>query len=302
MIILILLAGVGLASYSSKRVGSIVDKNIANIVVFGDSLSDNGNTYKKSLEVLPDNDTWYKGRFSDSKVWVEYLCQYSNDKNCRLIDNAYGGAYSREGYQKIDINGETILKVVTNFLQQVENFTPKDNNLNPANTLYVMDIGGNDIMDLKDSYKSIPNNIKKAIKLLIEKEQAQHIMILNLPDFSKAPRYFKSSDSEKEMVHKKIVETNKDILEIVSQYKKMGVDIKVINFYKLLNNLLDKKKYISDKPCLEVPLKTDKLNFLLEYKRRQECEKDIDKFIFFDNLHPTNMVHKKLAKLASMSF
>ncbi|AIT10105.1 hypothetical protein LO80_09050 [Candidatus Francisella endociliophora] len=302
LIILIFLAVVGVASYSSKRVDGIAGKKIANIVVFGDSLSDNGNTYKKSLEMLPDHETWYDGRFSNSKVWVEYLCQYSNDKSCKLIDNAYGGAYSKDGYQKFDINGKTVFKVVTNFLQQVENFTATNKKYNPATTLYVMDIGGNDIMDLKDDYKNIANNIKKAIDLLVKKDKAQHFIILNLPDFSKAPRYFKSSDFKRKKVHEKVVNINKQIFGVAYSFKKQGIDIKVINFYGLLNNLLDKKKYIKDKSCLEIPIKTDKLNFLISYDKRKSCKKNESKYIFHDNLHPTNMVHKKLAKLASMSF
>ena len=140
------------------------------IIAFGDSLTDNGNTYKKSLEVLPNDKTWYKGRFSNYKVWVEYLCQYSKDKNCKLLDYAYGGAYSLDGYQKVEVNDKIIYKLITNYLQQVENFAGDKKQYDSDHTLYVMDIGSNDIMELKDKKLQIAKNIDEAIQILISKK------------------------------------------------------------------------------------------------------------------------------------
>ncbi|MED7820301.1 MULTISPECIES: hypothetical protein, partial [unclassified Francisella] len=70
----------------------------------------------------------------------------------------------------------------------------------------------------------------------------------------------------------------------------------------LLNKLIENKKYISDKSCLDIPLKTDKLDYLLDYDQTPNCHENINKYIFFDNLHPTNSIHKKIAFLASRNF
>ena len=43
------------------------------IVVFGDSLSDINNVYNKSNWIIPNNKTWYQGRFTNGLTWVEYL-------------------------------------------------------------------------------------------------------------------------------------------------------------------------------------------------------------------------------------
>ncbi|WP_145951764.1 SGNH/GDSL hydrolase family protein [Francisella uliginis] len=142
----------------------------------------------------------------------------------------------------------------------------------------------------------------KAIQILISKKNAKHILVLNLPDFSKAPRYFNASNSKRTEIYNKVVETNTNIEKVVSKYKQQCIDIKIIDFYSLLNKLIETKKYISDKPCLDIQLKTDKLDYLLDYDKTANCHKNIDKYIFFDNLHPTNSVHKKIAFLASRNF
>ena len=45
-----------------------------NVVVFGDSLSDQGNVFLHSNETFP-LEPYYKGRFSNRRVWVELLAE-----------------------------------------------------------------------------------------------------------------------------------------------------------------------------------------------------------------------------------
>ena len=43
------------------------------IVVFGDSLSDNGNLVLIEGQPVPDPELYWEGRLSNGPVWVEYL-------------------------------------------------------------------------------------------------------------------------------------------------------------------------------------------------------------------------------------
>ncbi|KAF9165657.1 hypothetical protein DFQ26_009600, partial [Actinomortierella ambigua] len=45
--------------------------NFTDIVVFGDSYADNGNTYKLTKQQWPGS-KYYHGRFSNGYVWPEY--------------------------------------------------------------------------------------------------------------------------------------------------------------------------------------------------------------------------------------
>ncbi|APC97872.1 SGNH/GDSL hydrolase family protein [Francisella frigiditurris] len=272
------------------------EPNYSTIVAFGDSLTDNGNVYKKSLETIPNEDTWYKGRFSNSRTWAEYLCSYSSDKDCKFLDYAYGGAYSSDGYQNVKVNDEVIYKLTTNFLQQIDNFVKKDKKYDPDKTLYVMSIGGNDIMERKKKYVDVPENVDKAIDTLIKEKNAKHIIYLNIPDISRAPMFNQADKEKKQKIHEKVVKLNKQLEKVIEKYSDQGIDIKLVDFYTFLNNLIDDKSYISDKPCIDIPLSADKLNFVLEYDKTSDCKKNLTKYVFFDNLHPTGNVHKILSE------
>lgn len=75
---------------SSFVSASSVDK----IVVFGDSLSDNGNLYQYFGHSFPSSPPYFNGRFSDGPVWVETLVEscYEKDSKTHLLDYAFGGA------------------------------------------------------------------------------------------------------------------------------------------------------------------------------------------------------------------
>jgi len=64
-----------------------------NVIVYGDSLSDNGNLYAAlvalQLPPFPPSPPYYNGHFSNGQVAVEYL---SNSLHVPLLDFAYGGA------------------------------------------------------------------------------------------------------------------------------------------------------------------------------------------------------------------
>ncbi len=267
------------------------------VISFGDSLSDNGNVYENSMQTVPNNPTWFEGRFTNSYVWVEYLCSYSTAE-CQLIDKANGSAYSHEGTQAVDIGDTSVVDVSTNFLEQVQNFTNSDDSFDPSKTLYTLEVGGNDVVDLKE-YDQVGANVDEAIELLTTKKDASNIVVVNIPDVSKAPLYSESTADEREKVHKKIEEVNSQIKGVVNKYKNKGVDIKLVDFNGLLNKLISDKHNISDKACLEIPLEINKLNFVLERPRTEDCQNNLDKYVFFDNLHPTGRVHKLLAQEVS---
>lgn len=63
----------------------------ASFVVFGDSLSDNGNgSYKLTNMTWPADKAYFNGRFSNGPTYVEYL---ANDLGIPVLrDHAYGGS------------------------------------------------------------------------------------------------------------------------------------------------------------------------------------------------------------------
>lgn len=84
-----------LASLCAFLLSGVVSATpLNNIVVFGDSLSDNGNLYEYMKHQLPQSPPYFEGRFSNGPVWIERLAAsyFPNDPNSHLLDYAFGGA------------------------------------------------------------------------------------------------------------------------------------------------------------------------------------------------------------------
>lgn len=107
------------------------------VVVFGDSLSDNGNLAQKFGGAVPAA-PYYNGRFTNGPVAVEVMAQ---QLGLTLVDYAYGGAMTGTANQ---FQAQNPLVANTGMLSQVNNFAaagPAD-----ANSLYVVWGGGNDFL------------------------------------------------------------------------------------------------------------------------------------------------------------
>lgn len=158
--------------------------SIKKIVVFGDSLSDNGNYLKASK--LSDNpmplEPYFQGRASNGKVWIEYL---SSSINSSLYDHAYLGAVTSGKNPKYPL--------AIDLVSQIELYL-KDNKVqfDSNNTLYVILIGANNIFTMNykkpiETFKSLWNmssNIIDSIEKL-QNNGAKYFLIGNLPDLGK---------------------------------------------------------------------------------------------------------------------
>ncbi|KQY85485.1 SGNH/GDSL hydrolase family protein [Pelomonas sp. Root1444] len=152
---------------------------------FGDSLSDTGNVftyYGGALPVAP----YYEGRFSNGKVWVEYLAEgigHADAAKASLLGGhnfAWGGARTSGG-------------TVPSLLAQIGSFTTPLATVD-ANALYVVVAGGNDMRDARSgdpanigaAATAATDNLKSALTMLAGKG-AKNILVANLPDLGATP-------------------------------------------------------------------------------------------------------------------
>lgn len=152
--------------------------NFDTLVVFGDSLSDNGNLFALDPTQVP-SDTYYQGRFSNGPVWAEYLAG-ENFLDCSLVDNAYGGATT---------DGATPPGLISQVSAYTGSATLEDN------TLFAIWIGANDFLNGSDDYAASAANIGTALDALAT-FGAEHLLIINLPDLGSTPRYLGTADED----------------------------------------------------------------------------------------------------------
>ncbi|KAJ2840471.1 hypothetical protein FBU31_000383 [Coemansia sp. 'formosensis'] len=109
----------------------------SNLIVFGNSLSDVGNT-----AALTGATTYWNGRWSNSYVWNEYTAKILG---MNLDNHAYGGATSNNELSPASSNNIT----VPSYHDQVTAWlaaNPSPSAYNLQNDLVEVEIGGNDIL------------------------------------------------------------------------------------------------------------------------------------------------------------
>lgn len=175
----------------------------SDVVFFGDSLSDTGNTqalYAQFGFAVPDPSQPYAGgRFSNGPIWTEYLAyglgQAGDSRSYLLGGNnyAYGGARTGAGANPIP-----------DVLFQTQTLWGSTHAAADPNALYVLVAGGNDMRDarstapgsssLETSFRQLSAdaaiaNLKGSLGVLAQRG-AHHVLISTLPDLGATPEAF----------------------------------------------------------------------------------------------------------------
>jgi outer membrane lipase/esterase len=161
--------------------------SISQVVVLGDSYSDNGNLY---AEVGAPDPPYWQGRMSNGPVWVEHLAQ---KLGVPLDDRAWAGATTGVGNGvdggTVDSLGALGLPGMTTAFQGLLG-DPVD-----PNALYVLWGGGNDLTaafaDPAEAYAIIGKAVTNLVTMTVTLQAlgATRILVLNLQDFAKCPGF-----------------------------------------------------------------------------------------------------------------
>lgn len=243
-------------------------QNFDRVYVFGDSLSDVGNVFKTTKGEDPPSPPYFRGRYSNGPVWVEYLAS-----NLKLTSNsdtnfAFGGATTGD-YQGTP----------PGLLAQINNFKVTHSSADP-NALYILWAGANDYLGgVTDSTKPI-NNLAIAVKSL-SVVGAKNIVVVNLPDLGKLPatRTSQRSDSLNDLTKKHNSGLTAS-LNGLRQELRPDVNITYLDVNSLFNQIISTPGKFGFKnvtsPCLS---------------KVSICEHP-NEYLFWDNIHPTTAAHK----------
>lgn len=266
----------------STSQGSSINK----IIAFGDSLSDNQNMYNLSDWIIPDSNSWFLGRFSNDKNWVEYT---ASNLNLPMYDWAVGDA----GVTTSDL----VIPGIVEQEQSWASYMQKAPNYKPANTLFTMLIGANDLLSGDATVAQVIASETQTLQALIS-SGARNILVLNLPDISRAPVFTIRTDGA--TIAADVVSLNSQLVTMVnslqSQYGS-SVNIHLFDtnsrFSDLLNNPASYGVTNTTASCLNINTNSS-LNYAETQSPRSICTNP-DTFVFWDTLHPTTHTHKLLA-------
>lgn len=269
-----------------------------NIVVFGDSLSDNGNLYEYMQQRLPLSPPYYEGRFSNGPVWVERLVSsyFPDSETSHLLDYAFGGAgIAEEGEDEALFTLKHEIDVY--LLAHQDKADPK--------SLFTVWIGAN-------NYLAVPDDVDTAIDVVITgivrdlerlaQMGAKHILVVNTPDLGRTPaaREFDAEDKLTYLSKRHNDELFKSFTTLQKKYPQVQwifFDV-AHSFSDILDSPKDYGfKNISD-TCYDVIIDKPSHQTVLKMASRIKLgtrDEICDGYLFFDPVHTTALAHEIMA-------
>ncbi|WP_019614625.1 SGNH/GDSL hydrolase family protein [Psychromonas ossibalaenae] len=261
---------------------------INKIISIGDSISDTGNMFNASQWRFPNSNSWFLGHFSNGLVWTEYLAK---KHDLPLYNWAVGGAAGETKYLALSGVNDQIDSYLV-YMKMAKNYQPK-------NSLFTLEIGLNDFVNYDRSVADVSADFSAAMKTLTE-NGAQNILVLNLPDATKAPQFKYSDPADALKIKQKIETFNLFIAQQVNYYAVQGVNISLFDTYTLFNDAIQNPDKYGFKnttdACLDIN-RSNSIDYLLSHSLTNDCAADgADSYVFWGITHPSTQTHKVMAE------
>lgn len=261
---------------------------LARLIVFGDSLSDTGNVYNLTLGKLPNVSSWSIGHFSNGKVWAE---QASVRAGLDLFNFAYGSAAA---------DGNVIIPGVRQQVDTWINYRKRAPAADISRNLFALMIGGNDLINYGVPVADVLTTVRASLDALIA-DGARHVMLMNLPDISRAPVVRLRTDGA--ALAQQVRELNAGYVAMRQALAMAhpAVRIELFDTAGVLDRVLNDPAAFgidnSADSCLAID-KDSSLNYIKSHTPRASCT-DADRRVFWDLLHPTRRTHEIVGEAAA---
>jgi hypothetical protein len=259
------------------------DHETPTLVVFGDSLSDNGNLF--DLIGLPQPPDW-EGRFSNGPNYAEQLASLLH---MRLDDRAFGFAEASDSSPPLLV--DHVPPHPINLSYQVANYIAGlDGHKAPADATALINIGSNDYdgfffaggtpAELPAFVQNVVGSIDAAIQALTD-AGFKHIILYTLPDFGITPNAQLAGVAD--IVHQVDLVNNNLLAQVAAAHP----NVQLVDVFQLTEALAANPATFGFDKDLTVTW-TDQL----AAGSHQFAPNEL---VFFDGEHPTSAAHGALA-------
>ncbi|WP_242051462.1 SGNH/GDSL hydrolase family protein [Nostoc sp. FACHB-280] len=247
---------------------------IAGLYVFGDSLSDTGMVFQATGGMYPPSSTYFQGRYSNGRVWVEYLADRLHLPSQQSNNFAYGGATT----------GNVGNNYVPNLLTQVKSFTQSHQKTDP-NALYVVWAGANDYLQGVNNANVPIQNVTQAIASLTD-VGAKKFLVANLPDLGKLPAT--SSNANSNSLSSLTQAHNQGLRRSLKILNQQHSDLEIVSLdaNTLYRNAIANPAAFGFNNVVSACMSAS-----------QPCGHP-NQFLFWDGIHPTTAAHRIIADTA----
>jgi phospholipase/lecithinase/hemolysin len=253
------------------------------LYVFGDSLSDTGTVFRATGGLYPPNPPYFQGRYSNGRVWVEYLAEHLQISSNQINNFACGGA-TTAGVDQDSSSNSYSNSLVPGLLTQVQSILPTQTQIDP-HALTVLWAGANDYLQ-GTTHSAVPtSNITQAIETLIAKG-AKKFLVANLPDLGQLPAMRTSPNADR--LNQLTQSHNQTLRRSLKQLNQHYTDIQITTLDA--NTLY--RQAMTDPTAFGL---TNVMGACLSGSR--SCSHP-DQFLFWDGIHPTTKAHRILGEAA----
>jgi phospholipase/lecithinase/hemolysin len=277
--------------------------NFSKFFIFGDSLSDTGNVFQvtgglfMSQNSIPKNPPYASGRFSNDKIWVEYVGDtlgltptlFTSLKNTtpkQGINFAFGGSNSGSGNTVVKTPLPGVGEQVELYARSLQMLQEKAD----PNALYVVWGGANDYIFSGETNPSKPvENISRAVNILVQ-SGAKNIMVPNLPDLGKLP--LSATKGTSEQLSALTIQHNALLANALNNF--YNINLIKVDIYTAFNEVLRYPEKFGLKDVI-TPCVTGSVANV-----ESVCSNPND-LLFFDSIHPSTKGHYAIALAAQAS-
>ena len=278
---------------------STADEKYSKIYIFGDSLSDAGN-FASLIGSFPP--LYYNNRVSNGPLAIDVMAGklgLSVNASMHLLGLNQGNNYAVAGAKAskndpIDLN------------TQIVSFQANHGNIAPADALYVIFIGGNDIRsalmltsteNAKATINSAVSKIHDIISVL-NQIGARTFLIINSLDVAQIPetRLIASATNNPDLIqqaHSLSSFYKKRLHKMIEKAEEeFDINVTEFNLFKYFNKIIKKSEKFGFTNT------TDACFSSVTFTFHPDCNygANFDKFFFFDEIHPSARVHDILGK------
>ncbi len=258
------------------------------LFVFGDSLSDIGNSSKATLGLLPPSPPYFDGRFSNGPVAVETLAAQLGLPASLATNFAVGGA--RTGRENGNNNLVPGLRL-DGLLDQIDRFKSQASSLGAgAEDLYFIWAGANDLNQIGTSdpvatINTAVSNIATAVTSLVQ-SGAKNIVVVQTPNLGRVPASLQSGRLQ-------------DLTNLSNGFNAAlessltALENSLAGSNIILSNLFPLSEQAAQNPAAFGF--TNITDSYLNGLRPRDPAADPNQFFFWDQFHPTTRAHSFFA-------
>ncbi len=263
---------------------STIQSNISKLLIFGDSLSDMGNS--KSAYGTPESPPYYNGRFSTGPMWNEHVAA---GMGINISPGAGSGTGSNRAFGGAEAGEGMNFFVIPNLGKQIEDYT---NNywISPNEKVMIWGGGNNFLNSGETDTQKVVDYVVNHVNDVFS-NGAKDIVVINMPPLEKTPSYSGESQNNKQAFHDRLKDYNSKLESaMISRESALNISIQVIDVFQMFETIYWNGSFygisnVTHAACHHDGFSCDSNDYI---------EPTVDEFIFFDKIHPTGTTHQLL--------